>query len=313
MDSRIIIQELSAPNDVKRFWEALHAYFRRDIFPDPEDEDRDYFLGDEYRSDIERLRRREKDPVRFLSFRLDGQEVGFASAVVYSSEDGKCFIMEFCVLPAFRGGGTGRACAAALLDWGRKEGAAYFELNAAGDRQGRFWRRVGFLPNGADEWGVPLMLLPPEERLPFAVKTLADPDDPALGWQLHKLENGYLAEIGEGELDDEKKARLAQAIRAGRITFFLAMRGTRAVGMCSAAPCFSTFSCGEVGVFDDFFVEPAFRTQGVARLLVRAAQDWCVQRGIASFTVCCAPCDEGMYRALGFQTPLGSTFAWLGE
>ena len=42
-------------------------------------------------------------------------------------------------------------------------------------------------------------------------------------------------------------------------------------------------------------------------------RDWCRERGIASLTVTCAPCDEGMYRALGFDTPLGQTLAHLRE
>ena len=38
-------------------------------------------------------------------------------------------------------------------------------------------------------------------------------------------------------------------------------------------------------------------------------KDWCKENDLASLTVCCAPCDEGMYQALGFETRLGSTFA----
>lgn len=43
----------------------------------------------------------------------------------------------------------------------------------------------------------------------------------------------------------------------------------------------------------------------------RAAQQWCVEHGIASLTVCCAPCDEGMDQSPGFDTRLGATFAHL--
>ena len=81
--------------------------------------------------------------------------------------------------------------------------------------------------------------------------------------------------------------------------------------MCSVSPSFSTFSCGKVGTFDDFYVEPAFRKQGIARKLAEAAQEWCRENGVASLTVCCAPCDEEMYQALGFDAPLGRTFSKL--
>lgn len=166
---------------------------------------------------------------------------------------------------------------------------------------------MGFVKNGADEWGEPLMLLPPEEDVPITVEILSDAAD----WQLLKLENGFLAEIGEDPLTEEKQERLQQAIRDGKITFFLAKRGYRAVGMCSVSPCFSTFSCADTGVFDDFYIEPVFRKKGTARKLAQAAQTWCQENGIASLTVCCAPCDEGMYQSLGFDARLGTTFAHL--
>ena len=146
-----------------------------------------------------------------------------------------------------------------------------------------------------------------EEELPFTVELLTDPGD----WQLTKLENGFLAEIGEGAMTEEKRSRLSEAVRQGKILFFLAKRDGRAVGMCSVSRCFSTFACADTGVFDDFYIEPVFRKKGIARLLTRTALKWCAESGIASVTVCCAPCDEGMYQALGFDTALGKTFAKL--
>lgn len=65
----------------------------------------------------------------------------------------------------------------------------------------------------------------------------------------------------------------------------------------------------ETGVYEDFYVEPAFRGKGIARKLAQAAQAWCKDNGISSLTVCCAPCDEKMYQALGFDIALGTTFA----
>lgn len=150
---------------------------------------------------------------------------------------------------------------------------------------------------------------PREQLRPVTVEVLTDPDNS----RLPELENSYLAEIGEAPLSANGLERLKEAVRAGKIVIFLAKSGNHTVGMCSVSTSFSTFSCGEVGTFDDFFVEPAFRKQGVARLLARAAQDWCAQRGIASLTVCCAPCDEEMYRALGFHLPLGRCFAHLNQ
>ena len=149
------------------------------------------------------------------------------------------------------------------------------------------------------------MILPPAEDIPITVEVLADPED----WQLKKLENGFLKEIGEAPATEEKQEQLAQAIRDGKITFFIAKRGHCAVGMCSVAKCFSTFACTDIGVFDDFYIEPVFRKKGVARKLAQAAQKWSKENGLASLTVTCAPFDEGMYQALGFDLRLGSTFS----
>lgn len=309
MNDQITIKELTTSEGTARFWAELHSYFQRDLFPgggpDPDrEEELAYFLGEEYRAAIEKLHARQTDPLYYLAFLRGGAEVGYAMPATYPGEDGKCFIMEFWVLPEFRGGGTGRACAQALLGWARGRGAAYFELNAEGEPR-RFWASLGFVPNGVDEWGKPCMLLPPEETLPIAVERLAGPES----WQLYKLENSFLAEIGEEQLTEEKKGRLSAAVRERKITFFLAMRGTRAVGMCSVARCFSTFACGETGVFDDFYVEPPFRHQGAARKLARAAQAWCRERGMTSLTVGCSAGDVGMYRALGFELELGAMLA----
>lgn len=125
--------------------------------------------------------------------------------------------------------------------------------------------------------------------------------------QLFRLENDFLSEIGEPCLDAPRMERLQRAVEEGRIVFFLARRGDRAVGMCSVSPCFSTFACTDIGVFDDFYVEPAHRRCGGARLLVQAAENWCRKNGLASLIV--GASDEAMYKSLGFTTELGPMLA----
>ncbi len=307
MENQITIREAVRPEDVALFWEQLHTYHKRDIFTTSEDEDLEYFLNDaQYRSQIQQVHDRPQDRCYYLFFNREGRDIGFALPVIYTTEDGKCFIMEFCVYPEFRGSGTGTQCAKVLLNWAKANGAQYAELNCGSDvRRRRFWERIGFTENGADQWGEPLMMLPPVEAVPITVEVLSEPDD----WQLKKLENGFLKEIGEHPLAVGEQAQLSQAIRDGRITFFLAKRSCRAVGMCSVVKCFSTLACTDMGVFDDFYVEPAFRKRGIARELVRSAQAWSREQGLSSLTVCCSPCDEGMYQALGFDAPLGRTYA----
>lgn len=306
MENQITIREAITENDVAIFWEQLHAYHKRDIFPDSDNENLEYFLGSAYHDYMIKMHSRRQDRCFFLFFCRNGQDIGFTMPVIYTTEDGKCFIMEFCVYPEFRGNGTGKECARVLLNWAREHGALYAELNhGSGERRRHFWESVGFIENGADEWGEPLMILPPAEDIPITVEVLSDPED----WQIKKLENGFKKDIGEEALTEEQQKQLQQAIKEGKITFFVAKRGYRAVGMCSVAKCYSTFSCSDTGVYEDFYIEPAFRGKGIARKLAQAAQTWCKNIGISSLMVCCAPCDEKMYQALGFDIGLGTTFA----
>lgn len=146
------------------------------------------------------------------------------------------------------------------------------------------------------------MLRPPEQPLPITVELLQDPAD----WQLRRLENGYLAEIGEPLLTEENRAAASR-------------RGTGAYPLPAGIPWLP--GRGDVlrgrrrllhlllragdGALEDRYVEPVFRRQGIARQPTRSAQAQCRERGVGSLTVCCAPCDEAMYRALGFNVPLG--------
>lgn len=307
MENQITIREAITENEVAIFWEQLRACHKRDIFPDS-DEALKYFLGSGYYDRIMEIHSRPQNRCFFLFFCRNGQDIGFAMPAIYTGEDGKCFILEFCVYPEFRGDGTGRKCAGVLLHWAREHGALYAELNDGGNEGRRhFWESVGFVENGRDAWGEPLMILPPTEDVPITVEVLSDPED----WQLRKLENGFKKEIGEEVLTQEKQRLLQEAVKQGKITFFVARRGCRAVGMCSVAKYYSTFSCRDTAVFEDFYIEPVFRGRGIARKLAKAAQTWCEEEGISSLTVCCAPCDEGMYQALGFDVRLGTTFAHL--
>ena len=48
MENPITICEAITQKEVAIFWEQLHAYHKRDIFPDSDHEDLKYFLGSEY-------------------------------------------------------------------------------------------------------------------------------------------------------------------------------------------------------------------------------------------------------------------------
>lgn len=315
MNQTITLREILTPEEIQRYWQQQDQMHRRDVFPHTDlgapvsREEEAWLLGPDYRANIEALCRRKTDPVRRVFFRAGEREVGFAVLCIFASEDGKCFVLNFCIDPALRSRGLGTQCFRALAEWAGERGAAYFELNTHSRRSLEFWKRQGFAYNGFDENGSILLCRRPEELGEITVERLSDPESAEFGCQLRRLENGFLAEIQEEAMDDGKWNRLVRAIRERQITFFLARRGYRAIGMCSVSACFSTFACAPIGVFDDFFVEPVFRKQGVARMLVSAARDWCAGQGMASLTVGCSEGDAAMYRSLGFALPLGVMLA----
>lgn len=302
MQGDIEVRECLEADERELFWQRLREYFRRDIFPGEED---CYHCSEKYKENIETLHERRFDPVRYLFFRRDGQDIGLALSVVYASEDGKQFILEFCVFPEFRGNGTGAACAGALLAWGRENGAKYAELNCSDDRRERFCSRFGFARNGIDAQGEPLMLLPPEEDAPVTVG-LANGIE-----EFWALELSFFDEMGRKAPDSMGRSRMIGAMSAGRVAFITAKRLGRPVGLCSVSRCFSSLTCWDKGVLDDFYIEPAFRGRGVARLLVEKAAEYCRKQGIQSLAVTGSDADIELYRALGFKTRLGTDLAML--
>lgn len=123
-------------------------------------------------------------------------------------------------------------------------------------------------------------------------------------WDLQKQ---YKSEIGEDEPSDDGKERLANAMDAGRILFYGVWKENTLIGCCSVTVGFSTFDYLPSGVFEDFFIRPPYRHQGIARHLVEFAYR---ESGVSSFTVGCADCDIQMYQSLGFTVALGNLLAY---
>ena len=46
MKNQITIREANSKTDTAAFWEQLHSYHERDIFPNPKDESLKHFLKD---------------------------------------------------------------------------------------------------------------------------------------------------------------------------------------------------------------------------------------------------------------------------
>lgn len=117
----------------------------------------------------------------------------------------------------------------------------------------------------------------------------------------------YKQEIGEEAPDEEALQRLKIAAAEERILFFGCEEQGRLLGICSVTRGFSTFCYGACGVFEDFYILPEYRRQGIARRLAAAAR---TGSGVKSMTVGCADCDRAMYEAIGFRVRLGNLLAW---
>ena len=137
------------------FWNIHLQYLIGDeIITDREEID--YFSGPEYRGIIKSHMLREKDRHHMLYFLREGVRIGAAQYNTYQSEDGKCFILDFWVFPPYRGQGTGHDCFEALERYTREDGAQYYELNSTKENSIRFWKSLGFLEVGRDEFDMPL-------------------------------------------------------------------------------------------------------------------------------------------------------------
>lgn len=121
-------------------------------------EDVSYFSGDEYRDIIREHMARGEDRHHLVYFIRNGEKIGACSYCIYTSEDGKCFILDFWVFRDHRGNGTGHECFSALEKYTRKRGAAYYQLNSTKEDSVRFWKDLGFVYDGTDEYDMPLFV-----------------------------------------------------------------------------------------------------------------------------------------------------------
>lgn len=136
---------------IDEFWNVHIKYLVDDeIITDQEDID--YFKGEEYRGILKNHMVRDIDKQHMVYFVRGEQRIGAASYCAYQSEDGKCFILDYWVFPECRGNGTGHKCFEALEQYTKMDGAKYYELNSTKENSIRFWKSLGFVENGKDEY-----------------------------------------------------------------------------------------------------------------------------------------------------------------
>ena len=153
----ITFRKLSSEEEIAQFWEKLYAYHKQDLINDLDEEDQEYFSGSVYYDAIMNLKMNTTSgqlPLEMV-FMYDSEELyhGFAMYKIYNNEDGKAFILEFCIDEPLRNRGIGTQVAKAFEHYLQAEGATYLAINTSNDNNLRFWQRFGFVESEPDEWG----------------------------------------------------------------------------------------------------------------------------------------------------------------
>ena len=142
--------------DIDFYWKMFYKYVVELLENDPSngEEDFKYFLGKEYKEKIMNSFRRDTHKLEIVFLQSNGKDIGFAVYVIYDKEDGKCFILEFCITPENRNKGIGKLFFKMLSEQILNENATYFALHPSNENNKRFWENLGFINTlYMDEYG----------------------------------------------------------------------------------------------------------------------------------------------------------------
>lgn len=152
----IKIEEIPVEN-IQEFWD-IHIKYLVDDQIISDEEDIEYFSGEDYRDILKSHMLRDPDKHHMIYFVEDNIRIGAAQYNTYQSEDGKCFILDFWIFPEYRNQGRGHNCFKAMELYTKSDGARYYEINSEKEASIRFWKSLGFKDHGSDEWGMPLFI-----------------------------------------------------------------------------------------------------------------------------------------------------------
>jgi GNAT superfamily N-acetyltransferase len=156
MPHNYTLHYVETPAELDLFWARRDRYMREDMLPNctlkpVTEEEREWFFSADYKEHLTRLFKRKIDPLSIVFLQHNGENIGFAVYVVYKSEDGKCFILDFCVDEQYRNKGVG-AEFFKLIRRHESRRAKYYALNISNQNNKRFWERNGFIKAGKDEY-----------------------------------------------------------------------------------------------------------------------------------------------------------------
>jgi GNAT superfamily N-acetyltransferase len=161
----LIIKDAETKEEIDLFWIERNKYMNEDVIPNDSlgnpitDEEKKWFFSKEYKDHIMKLYSRKTDKLFIVFFEKNNIKVGFSVYVTYHSEDGKCFIVDFCIYKEFRNQGLGKKFFNLIKERESKKGTTYYALNLSNENNERFWKSLGFLKDKKDEYGNDVYIL----------------------------------------------------------------------------------------------------------------------------------------------------------
>lgn len=151
MENNINLHYVKSNKDIEYFWERRNEYFLKDIIPNCElgdeitEDDIKWFFSKEYKDHIMMLFEQKDDHLYIVLIKKDKCNIGFMTYIIYNAEDGKCFVLDYCIYPQFRNKGIGKKAYYLLEKDFINRGATYIDLNISNTNNERFWNGNGFL------------------------------------------------------------------------------------------------------------------------------------------------------------------------
>jgi ribosomal protein S18 acetylase RimI-like enzyme len=115
---------------------------------------------------------------------------------------------------------------------------------------------------------------------------------------------GYLRFYGKPVDEARIRAFLGERLQRNQSAVFLAFRGEQAVGFVQLYPAFASLSLAPSWILNDLFVAPEARGGGVARALMRAAEQLARETGAAELFLQTAHDNlpaQRLYEGLGWK------------
>ena len=163
MTKEFFFKKMTTPNEIKEFWQKKREYKQKDVFPNLAESGREleeiiqWFQSKEYYDIIMKLHDnapKDGSGLQFTFIYEEEQYIGFMMYKVYTEEDGKCFILDFCIQAEYRNKKIGAKVISSFEKLAKEqEGATYFALTVSNDNSKRFWVRQGFSQTAIEESG----------------------------------------------------------------------------------------------------------------------------------------------------------------